>query len=66
LAKPPARRADQVMRGCVRRSHLGQPASVGIPRSITQVRPALPYWASIRCRNARNVVLSEVLPGITS
>jgi hypothetical protein len=37
-----------------------------MPRSITQVRPALPYWASIRCRKSRSVVLSEVLPGITS
>src|SRR4249919_2110379 len=26
-----------------------------MPRSITQVRPALPYWASIRCRKSRSV-----------
>ena len=37
-----------------------------MPRSITQVRSARPYWASIFFRNSRNVVLSLVLPGMTS
>lgn len=40
--------------------------SVGMPRSITQVRLALPYWVSIRLMKARSVVLSEVFPAITS
>src|SRR5271156_4489022 len=35
-------------------------SSVGMPRSITQVRLALPYCASILARKARSVVLSEV------
>jgi hypothetical protein len=38
----------------------------GMPRSITQVRLALPYCASIRSMKSRSVVLSEVLPAITS
>src|SRR5208337_1252663 len=38
-------------------------SSVGMPRSITQVLWALPYWASIFLRKSRNVVLST---GITS
>ena len=37
-----------------------------MPRSITQVRLALPYWVSIRLMKSRNVVLSEVFPAITS
>src|ERR1700750_2191390 len=41
-------------------------SSVGMPRSITQVRPTLPYWVSIRLMKSRSVVLSAVLPGITS
>ena len=42
-------------------------ASVGMPRSITQVRPALPYWSSRSAsRKSPSVVLSEVLPGIAS
>jgi hypothetical protein len=41
-------------------------ASVGIPRSITQMRRALPYWCSMRSRKSRSVVLSAVLPAMTS
>jgi hypothetical protein len=37
-----------------------------MPRSITQVRWALPYCVSILARNARNVVFSDVLPSMTS
>jgi len=41
-------------------------SSVGMPRSITQMRSALPYWASILRKKARNVALSAVFPGNTS
>jgi hypothetical protein len=37
-----------------------------MPRSITQMRLALPYWASILRSMSRKVVLSAVLPGSTS
>jgi hypothetical protein len=37
-----------------------------MPRSITQMRWALPYWLSIFCWKPRNLVLSAVLPGKTS
>jgi hypothetical protein len=37
-----------------------------MPRSITQMRWALPYWASIFAKKERSVVLSDVLPGSTS
>src|SRR4051812_21786886 len=41
-------------------------SSVGMPRSITQTRRALPYCDSILLRKARKVLLSAVLPGSTS
>jgi hypothetical protein len=41
-------------------------SSVGMPRSISQIRRALPYWRSMRARKSFNVVLSEVFPGSTS
>ena len=41
-------------------------ASVGTPRSISQIRRALPYCASMRARKPLSVVLSAVLPGSTS
>src|ERR1700747_270243 len=66
LAEPRAGCADQVVGWCLRSRISGSTASVGMPRSITQVRPALPYWTSIRLRKSPSVVLSEVLPGITS
>src|SRR5262245_17647365 len=31
-------------------------SSVGMPRSITHTRRALPYWRSMRARKSRNVV----------
>jgi hypothetical protein len=37
-----------------------------MPRSITQIRCALPYCFSIRSRNPGKVALSLVLPAITS
>src|ERR1700719_1305675 len=40
--------------------------SVGMPRSINQMRLAFPYCRSIRARKSRKVVLSAVLPGSTS
>jgi hypothetical protein len=39
-------------------------SSVGTPRSISQMRRALPYWRSMRSRKRRSVVLSRVLPGM--
>jgi MFS family permease len=39
---------------------------VGIPRSISYTRRALPYWLSMLSRKPRNVVFSDVLPAITS
>ncbi len=42
LAEPPAWCAHRIMRGGFRRPHLGQHRLGGMPRSITQVRPALP------------------------
>jgi ParB family chromosome partitioning protein len=39
---------------------------VGMPRSITQTRRALPYWRSMRSRKPLSVVQSAVLPGRTS
>ena len=41
-------------------------SSVGMPRSITHMRSALPYCSSIFLRNPRRVVLSAVLPAMTS
>src|SRR4051794_1716669 len=67
LAEPRAGCADQVVGWRLRSPHLGQH---GFRRDatvhFTQVRPALPYWTSIRLRKSPSVVLSEVLPGITS
>jgi len=37
-----------------------------MPRSITQIRCALPYCFSIFARKSFSVVLSLVLPGMTS
>jgi hypothetical protein len=34
-----------------------------MPRPISQIRRALPYWRSMRWRKLRSVVLSAVLPG---
>jgi hypothetical protein len=45
---------------------LASTASVGMPRSISQIRRALPYCCSIRARKSRSVVLSAVLPASTS
>ena len=59
------RRAYQVKDRRVGRAHLGQHL-LGTPRSISQTRRALPYCRSMRSRNPRKVVLSEVLPGSTS
>jgi hypothetical protein len=48
-------------------AHLGQHrASVGTPRSISQIRRALPYCRSMRSRKPRSAVSSLVLPGSTS
>src|SRR5712671_4281125 len=67
LAEPRAGCADQVVGWRLFAARISvSTASVGMPRSITQVRPALPYWTSIRLRKSPSVVLSEVLPGITS
>ena len=41
-------------------------SSVGMPRSITHTRLLWPYWVSIFERQSASVVLSLVLPGITS
>lgn len=41
-------------------------SSLGMPRSITQTRSAVPYWASILARKAVRVCLSSVLPDRTS
>ena len=46
--------------------HLCQHLVCRMPRSITQMRWALPYWLSIFCWKPRNLVLSAVLPGKTS
>jgi hypothetical protein len=37
-----------------------------MPRSINHTRRALPYSSSIRAKNPRSVVLSDVLPSIPS
>ncbi len=41
-------------------------SSVGMPRSISHTRRALPWRASTLSRNARSVEQSAVLPAITS
>jgi len=46
--------------------HLCKHLVCRMPRSITQMRWALPYWLSIFCSKPRNLVLSAVLPGKTS
>jgi hypothetical protein len=37
-----------------------------MPRSMTQMRSALPYCSSILARKPLSVVLSAVFPGMTS
>src|SRR3954451_5105323 len=66
LAEPRAGCADQVVGWRLRSPHLGQH---GFRRDATVHYPSAPgfaIWSSIRLRKSPSVVLSEVLPGITS
>src|SRR5450631_4843842 len=63
---PACRQPSAKASSAVRRPLTRSPAtsSVGMPRSITHVRLALPYCFSILARNSFSVVLSEVLPSM--
>ncbi len=43
-----------------------RPAQTFAEQPAAQMRSALPYWASILRKKARNIALSAVFPGSTS
>ena len=66
LAEPSARCAHQIVYGRLRRPHLGQHRLRRDAAVHHQVPRARPYRVSIRLIKSRGVVLSAVLPAITS